>query len=267
MNIPASRWYRVIEKRRSRRRYKSAALKPGQIKRMQSVCDNFRPYDNARAVLVKESPDNIFKGIIGSYGTIKGAKSFIAFIGYENSPLVQEQVGYTGEGIILEAEASGLNTCWIGGMFRPELVKPLINIDDDERVYAITPIGLAGDKPTFEEKFMAGFGLMHRRKSLADLIVGPWDPDWPLWIKASLEAARLAPSAVNRQPWRFYVEPDSITVAVNDKSLKRESVMAKRLCCGIAMLHIEVAAMHYKVNGEWEFLDPPGVARFNIAEK
>jgi hypothetical protein len=81
-------------------------------------------------------------------------------------------------------------------------------------------------------------------------------------MRSALQSARLAPSAVNRQPWRFYAEPDSITVSVN--SLKQQYGISKRLCCGIAMLHIEVAALNYGVKGVWEFLNPPQVARFKI---
>jgi len=264
MNLPASRWHRVIETRRSRRHFENRPVKPSQLSRLESICSEFQPFSNARSVLVKEPPDNVFKGIIGAYGVIKGAKAFIAFVGNARSPIVQEQVGYTGEGIILEAEAMKLNTCWVGGFFRREIVESLIDLGGNEKVLAIAPFGYAVKKPTFQEKLLTGFGLTHRRKSLSELSTGLKQSEWPKWVRASLEAARLAPSAVNRQPWRFLVEDNSITVAVNDKRLRRESSMSKRLCCGIAMLHIEVAAMTFGINGKWEFLNPPGVARFRV---
>lgn len=267
MEIPASRWHKVIEQRRSRRNFDGKLPKNNHLKKIQAVCNDFRPFDGIRAVLVKESPDSVFKGIIGAYGIIKDSKAFIAFIGNEKNQAVEEQVGYMGEGIILEAEAIGLNTCWIGGTYRPEIVDSLIDLEENEKVYAITPIGYAKRRLGFEERVMSGFGLMHRRKSLSELVKGVKKKDLPGWIRYSLEAARLAPSAVNRQPWVFMVEKDSIIVAVNDKNLKRESVMPKRLCCGIAMLHLETAARNVGVNGTWEFLNPPGVARFNVIEE
>jgi hypothetical protein len=266
MEIPASRWYRVIEKRHSRRNYEVKLPKQNHLKKLQTVCDTFRPFDSVRAVLVTEPPDNVFKGVVGAYGIIRGAKAFIAFIGNTRNTAVEEQVGYTGEGIILEAEAISLNTCWVGGTFKRELVDSLIELQEHERVYAITPVGYARQRLNFEERLMAGFGLMHRRKPLKDLVTGLKESEWPKWMKGSLEADRLAPSAVNRQPWKFLVEKNSVTVAVNDKKLRRESTMAKRLCCGIAMLHLEVAANHYGVRGTWEFLKPPGVARYSVTE-
>jgi len=264
MDIPASRWYTVIEKRRSRRRFETKPLEVDILTQLDSVCNNFRPFPSARAELVTTSPDTVFKGIVGSYGKIKGATAFIAFIGNIDCPFVQEQVGYTGEGIILEAEALGLATCWVGGFFRPKVVKSLINIGEGERVLSITPIGYASELLSFEEKLMTGFGLTRRRRLLSHLVTGLNKSEWPEWMKSALKSARLAPSAVNRQPWRFYIEPDSITVSVN--SLKRQYGLSKRLCCGIAMLHIEVAALNNGVEGVWEFLNPPQVARFKITD-
>ncbi|MFC1959021.1 nitroreductase family protein [Chloroflexota bacterium] len=267
MNITTSRWYRVIEKRRSRRRFEKKPLKANHLDHLKSICNDFRPFDNARALLVTESPDKVFKGAIGPYGKIRGASAFIAFIGNIKSPWVQEQVGYTGEGIVLEAEALNLNTCWVGGFFRPKVVKSLISIGEDEIVIAVTPVGYATKRLSFEEKLMTGFGLTHRRKALSDLVIGLKDSEWPQWIRKALEAARIAPSAVNRQPWRFHVEQESITIATNSNSLKREPTMSKRLCCGTAMLHIETAAQNYGIKGNWKFLDPPLVAQFRIDKK
>ena len=78
----------------------------------------------------------------------------------------------------------------------------------------------------------------------------------------SLEAARLAPSAVNRQPWGFDVQDDGITVFV--RTMGPEFNVSKRLDCGIAMLHLEVAAVDSGCKGEWEFLPSPQVAKFRI---
>ena len=262
MNIPAERWYHVIEKRRSRRRFDLKPLEAEVLSQIASICADFRPFRNARSVVVTESPDRVFKGAIGPYGKIKGAPAFIAFIGDMDSPNVWEQVGYTGEGIILEAEALNLATCWVAGFFRPKVVASLTGIGEGERVLAVTPIGYAAKRHSLEERVMTGFGVTHRRRPLSGLVTGLRESEWPQWVKSALEAARLAPSAVNRQPWRFKVEPNNITVSVN--TVGREYGLSKRLCCGIAMLHIEVAAMAFGMSGRWEFLAPPFVGRFEI---
>ena len=208
-----------------------------------------------------ESVKDVFKGIIGSYGKVKDAPAFIAFIGNMDSASVQEEVGYTGEGVILEATALGLNTCWVAGFFKPESVASLVEIKSNERVLAVTPIGYARRFESLEEKLMTGFGRTHRRLPVSKLLNRLGQGELPEWVRSSIQAARLAPSAVNRQPWGFDVQDDCITVYVRTGG--PEFSVSKRLDCGIAMLHIEVAAMICGIRGEWQFLKIPRVARFS----
>ncbi len=263
MEIPYSRWYAAIEHRRSRRQFSPVKPIPDRIlKSLQRVCLEFSPFSHARAELITEHCDQVFKGAIGAYGKIKCAKAFIAFIGDNTDENVQEKVSYMGEGLILEATALQLSTCWVGGFFRPELVASLIEVRATEKVVAVTPVGYATEVESLEEKIMTGFGRTHKRKPLSSLVTGLQESKWPAWVKTSLEAARQAPSAVNRQPWRFNVEPDAITVSV--RTTGPEFNVSKRLDCGIAMLHIHVASMNSGIVGKWELLDSPSVARFSI---
>lgn len=111
---------------------------------------------------------------------------------------------------------------------------------------------------------MSRFGRSHNRLPLSRMVRGLPDEQWPDWVNISLEAARLAPSAVNRQPWGFYVQDDGITVFVRTGG--PEFNVSKRLDCGIAMLHLEVAAVSSGCRGEWEFLPSPQVAKFNVRQ-
>jgi len=263
MDIPFSRWHAAIEQRRSRRHFDpNRAIEPEKMAALDTICKQFRPFPQARSCLVTEPAQDVFKGIAGSYGKIKGATAFIAFIGDMDHPFVQEEVGYTGEGVILEATALGLNTCWVAGFFRPEVVASLIEIKNNERVLAVTPVGYARKFESWEERLMTGFGRTHTRLSLSRTVSGLPRENWPDWAKASLEAARLAPSAVNRQPWGLKVEDDGITVFIRTGG--PEFNISKRLDCGIAMLHIEVAALDRGCGGEWEFLQSPEVAKFKV---
>ena len=262
MDIPFSKWHAAIPPRRSRRRFDSIELESGLLAQLQTICKEFSPFPQARAELVTQSPDRIFKGAIGPYGKVKGAPALIAFIGDMDDPYIQEKVGYLGEGIILEATAMGLATCWVGGFFRPKVAASFVGTAETERVLAVTPVGHAVEDFSLEERTMTGFGRSHRRKPLAELVTGLDETELPHWMRSALEAARLAPSAINRQPWRFYVEPHSITVSVDNPRFTFG--VSKRLDCGIAMLHIEVAALDCGVQGRWEFLEAPRVARFTV---
>ncbi len=262
MDIPFSRWYPAIERRRSRRHFDaSRPIESGKLSALNTVCQQFMPFPNARSCLVTESVKDVFRGIVGSYGKVKGAPAFIAFIGNVNSASVQEEVGYTGEGVLLEATALGLNTCWVAGFFKPDSVASLVEIKSNERVLAVTPVGYARRFESLEEKLMTGFGRTHRRVPISRLISSLTQDSFPEWLRATIQAARLAPSAVNRQPWGFDVQDGSITVYVRTGG--PEFNVSKRLDCGIAMLHIEVATLNYGVRGDWQFLKAPQVARFN----
>lgn len=260
MEIPFDRWYDAIFIRRSRRQFINKPISDNLLERMERTCNEFKPFDSVRTILINQSSDAIFRGAIGKYGKIKDAPSTIAFVGVKNDPHINEKIGYTGEGVILEATSLGLSTCWVAGFFRPEIVSEIIGISEDERVFAVSPLGYSPEKWTFEEKLMTGFGSSHRRKSLKELIIGSSDNHLSTRIETILEAARLAPSAVNRQPWRFSIESDGLIVSTDNTNDTFN--ISKRLDCGIAMLHMEVASLKCGVKGYWKFLRPPKVAKF-----
>lgn len=259
--FPKEEWYTAIAKRVSRRSFNDNAIPEDVIAKLDRMCFEFR-FPEARAHLVTEQPQAVFKGAIGSYGKIKGAQAYLAFIGDIGFSHYQEKVGYLGEGFILEATSLGLSTCWVGGFFRPEVVARHIYLDPGEKVLAVTPIGYSWQEYSFQERLMSGLAKSKNRKNLEDLTRGLPRADWPQWVRFAIEAARLAPSAVNRQPWRFKVEPQQITVLVD--SLEDSYHIAKRLDCGIAMLHIQLGAMAAGVEGKWEYLNGSEVAVFRV---
>jgi len=231
------------------------------MKRLDTVCREFRPFPEARATLVREPVDRVAKGLVGSYGRVSGAPAYLAFIGLMDSGRVQECVGYTGEALVLEATALGLATCWVGGLFKPSSVSPLIGLKKDEKVICISPVGYPAAKPGLTDRTFKAVAGSARRKSLEDLV----ESDRPLEgrLKSALEAARLSPSASNRQPWRFRVEGRSVTVFTD--SDKREGKLSRRMDCGIAMLHFELGALAAGLEGRWQFLKAPEVARYDIS--
>ena len=256
MEIPVEAWYEAIFSRRSRRKFKQKMLPEDKLDHLSSVCQDFRPFPEARAVLVREPGDRVYRGFIGSYGKIENAPNYIAFIGNMDSSRAQEAVGYTGQGIILEATALELGTCWVGGFFRPEEVDRQIPIAKNERVLAVTPVGIPKDSLSFQEKLMIGVGRLHKRKRLSELVTGTPKQGW---MQTALEAARLAPSAVNRQPWRFSLGNNSISIHLDKR--RDSNKISRRLDCGIAMLHLELGALHSGTVGSWTF-PPDSVACF-----
>jgi len=265
MDIPFSRWYPAIEQRRSRRRFDPGLpISPEILEDLDAACQEFAPFSCARSVLVTDPTESAFRGFIGGYGKVTGAPAFVAFIGNMDDPYVQEKVGYTGEGIILEATVLGLSTCWLG-LFNEETVTSIVELHSEEKVLAITSVGYAMTAKDWHERSMTRLVRSHNRRPLSQLVKGLPEERWPGWMRASLEAARLAPSAVNRQPWSFEVKEESVLVSVRTRG--PEFRVTKRLDCGIAMLHIEAAAAHCGCEGQWEFLQSPQVARFRVSSR
>jgi nitroreductase len=262
MEIPYDRWFPVISGRRSRRDYRQEPLPVEMKYTLKKTCRDFRPFEGIRAELLTENVSHIFNFIAASYGTIRGVQSLFAFIGDIKNPQVHAQLGFTGQGLVLEATALGLGTCWVTGTFRMSKLRQLIPLEENERIMAVSPLGFATLHIPLRERIMGGMINHAKRKPLRSLISGIKKKEWPDWMENALEAARLAPSAMNRQPWRFHVEKDSITFYHQKGLLDRHT--SSRLDCGIAMLNMEVAALNRGIKGRWEFLNSPEVARFHF---
>jgi len=222
---------------------------------LEELATRLRPWPGARAVVLREAPPSVFVGVVGMYGGISHAPSVIAFIGAGDTR--GEAVGYTGEALVLEATALGLDTCWVGGLFSGHAIGALTPLGSDERVHAVAALGYAHDGPTAKERLLFGAGHAKRRRSADE--IAPGHDGWPTWAQAAVAAARVAPSAMNRQPWRFGMDGGALTLAFSGTDTPRSS---KHLDCGIAMLHAEVGALGEGVRGTWELVGPPGAARF-----
>lgn len=255
--LPVGRWEEALSARVSRRRYLPRAPDPSLLQRMEDHCTRFRPLGPARALLVCPCPPDLFRGIAGSYGSIRGAPCCLVFAGPAGA---EAQVGYVGEAAVLEATALGLGTCWVGGLFRPDSLGDRVALGPGERVWAVAAVGLPVERKTLEECLMAGIARSHTRKPAEALAPGidGW-PAWPAWAARAVAAARLAPSALNRQPWRFRREDETLVLSADGPDTY---AIPKRLDCGIALLHAELGARAAGWTGRWELLPAPGVAAF-----
>jgi len=264
MMTPTDEWYEAVSRRHSIRTYTGEPV-PGEIlQRLGQAAAGFSG-PAARVVVSTEGVGQVFRGVVGSYGSIVDPPAYAAVIGNKADPAYQVRCGYAGEAVVLEAVSLGLGTCWVGGFFRPEAVALTEILEPEEKVLAVIALGLDAEADNFGHRLMKKFARSHMRKSLSELVSGLPRTKWPAWIEAALECARLAPSAVNRQPWRFMVEPDLITVSVD--SLSDTYRIPKRLDCGIAMLHLETGARHLGAEGTWTYMDPPDVARYELEEQ
>lgn len=258
MELSVESWSLAIASRISRRSFAVEAPGEALLARLERVCREFRPFPEARAALVREPVDEVAAGIIGGYGRVSGAPCYLAFIGQMDSARVQECVGYTGEALVLEATSLGLSTCWVGGLFKPGVASARLGLGENEKVVCISPVGYPKAKPSLTDRIFKAIAGSAHRKSLEELMAGGRVPAGGL--KPALEAARLSPSANNRQPWRFRTDARAVTIFTDND--KKEWKISRRLDCGIAMLHFELGARASGLAGEWEFREAPEVARY-----
>ncbi len=151
-------WYNAIPVRCSRRSYDKTRPIEKDIKdKLHASCSDFRPYSSARVEFIAEPPDDIFSRALGFYGNIKNARSFLAFIGDMSDGNVQEKMGYTGEGIILEATSLGLGTCWVALTYRSKSALSMLKLKDGEKLLTVSPVGYTTEAWTVRRKRVLSF--------------------------------------------------------------------------------------------------------------
>jgi nitroreductase len=257
----AADWLSVVARRRARRAYADVPVDNLVLETLGSFADLWRPYPDARAVVIAKPTIDVFTGVIGSYGKMRAAPHLIVFIADTSGDFRDQHVGYTGEAVVLEATRLGLATCWVGGFFDPRKATRLVALAPHERVVAVSPLGYAfGTDGTGGSSITSAIGA-YRRKPVSQIAPSVLSRNWPSWAVAAVETARLAPSTVNRQPWRFRLEGGGLVVS-KDNFLETSRV-SKRLDIGIAMLHIDLAATAHGIDGIWTDLHGGDVARFD----
>ena len=160
-----------------------------------------------------------FDGFLASYGHFENVRNFIVCAG-PKAPNLEERIGYYGEGLVLECQLLGLNTCWVGGTYSRSAVKRLVR--PEERLVCIIAVGY-GATP----------GASHPVKSVDELghVVG----EAPSWFEQGMWAAQLAPTAINQQ--RFLITYDGGTV-----SAKSLGGFFSDVDLGIVKRHFEIGA-------------------------
>ncbi|MGE5652775.1 MAG: nitroreductase family protein [Bacillota bacterium] len=260
LQLQVDRWYAAISERHSTRSFRQETVDEEVLGSLAYTCGR-STLPGVRSILISQPAEKILRGLIGGYGAISGAQAFMAFVGDTEHPLMQENIGYLGEAMILEATRLQLGSCWVGGFFREEEVKRHIELKPSERVLCVCPVGYPMLRQGLKDILFKRLAHSAERKPLSQITTGLSEERWPEWVRSGLDAARIAPSAANRQPWLFEVADDAVTISIQGQD-NANGKLSKRLDCGIAMLHFEIGARHAGAIGEWEHLAHPQVARF-----
>ena len=222
----------AIEARHSVRAYKDQPLADEVARRLEEEIAVVNQKGNLHVQLIRNEP-KAFQGTMAKYGKFRNANNYIVMAGKKAEDL-DERVGYYGEHLVLLAQTLGLNTCWVGLSYSK--VPGTYVLEEGEKIACYIAIGYGETQ-----------GVGHKIKTVGQ--VSNASDATPLWFRKGVEAALLAPTAVNQQKFSFEY------VGVKDG---RHQVSAKKgfsmigytkMDLGIAKYHFEIGAG--KVNFDW----------------
>lgn len=222
----------AIKVRHSVRNYKHQPLTEELIEILHQKIDECNRMGNLHIQLVVNET-KAFTGIM-SYGQFSGVENYLVMAGKKTDDL-DERIGYFGEMLVLLAESLGLNTCWVGVSYRK--VPAAFNLNEGEKVVCVISLGYG------DGKFRS-----HKVKTLEE--VSNASDLTPLWFKKGVEAALLAPTAINQQKFHFEFLNEKNNGKRLVKAIASFSIIGyTKLDLGIAKYHFELGAN--KENFEW----------------
>ena len=244
----------AIRLRRSVRRYAAQPVPRDLLDRLAAdarAADHLvRPGVRVERVDGRERVAGVLARYAGVYGLVRGAPHLLVGLIPEDTPENRIDLGYVLERVVLEATRLGLATCWMTGSYRPDRAARAIRLRPGERVAAVVALGYPRTDPLarLHDAAVRRVVAAHRRLPLTEVVFAgrwgvPWSPEGadPALVEA-LECARLAPSARNRQPWRFVVEGEEVHLALTTPA---------PIDAGIAMAHVALAGREMGLAGRW----------------
>ena len=222
----------AIEARHSVRAYKNQPLSEDIVKVLEEEIAKLNREGQLHIQLILNEP-KAFQGTLAKYGRFRNVTNYIVMAGRQAHDL-DERIGYYGEHLVLLAQTLGLNTCWVGLSYSK--VPGTYVLDEGEKIACYIDVGYGETQ-----------GVGHKIKTVDQ--VSDVSDITPSWFRKGVEAALLAPTAVNQQKFSFEY------LGMKDN---RHQVRAKkgfsligytRMDLGIAKYHFEIGAG--KENFDW----------------
>lgn len=220
----------AIKARHSVRTYKDQPLTDDIVKALEEKIGELNREGLLHMQLILNEP-KAFQGVF-AYGKFRGVNNYIVVAGRKADDL-DERVGYFGEQLVLFAQMLGLNTCWVGLSYTK--VANTYVLDDGEKIACYIAIGYGETQ-----------GVKHKIKTLEQ--VSNVNDITPSWFRKGVEAALLAPTAVNQQKFSFEY------AGMKDG---RHKVRAKKGFSMIGYTHMDlgIAKYHFEIGAGKEIFD------------
>ena len=214
----------VMKARHSVRQYLDKPITEDIRKQLDEYTAQLNEQGNLNMQIIYDEPE-CFNSRLAHYGRFENCSNYIAIIGKKEADL-DERAGYYGELLVLKAQELGLNTCWVALTHG----KSQAVINEGETEVIIISLGYGKTQ-----------GHPHKGKSPSD--VSNITSSSPEWFKKGVEAALLAPTAVNQQKFKFTLNGNTVSA--------KHGLMGSclKIDLGIVKCHFELAAG--KENFQW----------------
>ena len=223
----------AIEARHSVRAYTGQPLAADVVEVLEEKIRELNEKGHLHMQLIRNET-KAFQGKLAKYGKFRGVNDYIVMAGQKSDDL-DERIGYYGEQLVLLAQTFGLNTCWVGLSYSK--VPGTYVLEAGEVIEAYISIGYGETQ-----------GVSHKIKRVEQ--VSNANDLTPSWFRQGVEAALLAPTAVNQQKFFFEYIPARDGKPVRVLAKRNFSLIGfTQMDLGIAKCHFEIRAG--KENFEW----------------
>lgn len=209
----------ALRERHSVRAYQDKKIEAEKVAKLKALIDQCNQEGNLNLQLLEDA-GGTFKRLMSKFMGLGSAPSVIACVGPDDATL-DERIGYYGQKIVLCAQMLGLNTCWAGTF--SEKNSPAKRSSGD-RFPIVIAIG-----------YGVNGGRVRKSKTMDQVVAGGMDGK-PEWFRKGVEAALLAPTAINQQKFEIVLNSDG-SVEFKDKG----GVLSK-IDQGIVKYNFEVGA-------------------------
>ena len=248
----------AIQSRRSVRSFDPEPLSAGGIKKIEDFASSAEnPFDlpiTWKILSAKES------GL--SSPVITGTDTYIAGK-MKRAPHAEEAFGWSFEKIVLFAQELGIGTTWIAGTMDRAAFEKAMELKNGEVMPCVSPLGRPAKKMSLRETMMRKGVKADSRLSFGELFFSrsfddPLKEEDAGSLAEALRAVRLAPSAVNRQPWRVVVCGNSFHFyEKHGKGYKAgDGWDIQKIDMGIALCHFMLAAQERSYSPSLTIAEP-----------
>ena len=258
---PGLRLEEVIRRRRSVRSFDGSALRPEDAERIAkfaAAADNPYGIPIEWRILSAKRDGLSSPVIVGTDAYIAGKMAIL--------PHAEEAFGYSFERIVLFAESLGVGTTWIAGTMDRPAFERAMELGEGERMPCVSPLGYPAAKMSLRETMMRRGIRADTRLDFSGIFFDgsfdrPLSGERAGALRLPLEMVRLAPSAVNKQPWRVVLEGDRAHFyeAKNKGFAGPDGWDLQKVDVGIAMCHFACLLEELGMTAEL-VISEPGIA-------